>query len=217
MLVCCLRARWSSRSTPHLHCSALPDTPFLGGMTLAVLGVTRDSSHSRNALSSARAVLCSGSGGHVGGQDVVGVSVEGGAGAVVSHGGAWVGVAGGDLDVAQVDAGVEHRGDVGVAEHVLVHARQSDAGVVGEPAKSPCGGVAVQAAAQGVQEQWPVNAVGNGAVHRAGDGWRQRNRTTLWPLPTTRSTRRPCSSPRSVMSACLLYTSPSPRDRTRSR
>src|SRR5665811_1758536 len=179
MLVCCLRARWSSRSTPHLHCAALPDTPFLGGMTLAVLGVTRDSSHSRNALSSARAVLCSGSGGHVGGQDVVGVSVEGGAGTVVSHGGAWVGVAGGDLDVAQVDAGVEHGGDVGVAEHVWVHAWQSDPGVVGQAAKSSGGGVAVQAPAHGVAEQWPVNAVGDGAVYGSGDGRRQRDQDDL--------------------------------------
>ena len=37
------------------------------------------------------------------------------AGAVVAHGGAWVGVAGGDLDVAQVDSGVEHRPDAAVA------------------------------------------------------------------------------------------------------
>jgi hypothetical protein len=35
------------------------------------------------------------------------VPVEVLAGAVVAHGGAWVGVPGGDLDVAQVDAGVE--------------------------------------------------------------------------------------------------------------
>jgi hypothetical protein len=35
------------------------------------------------------------SGGHVGGEDVVGMAVEVLAGAVVAHGGAWVGVAGG--------------------------------------------------------------------------------------------------------------------------
>jgi hypothetical protein len=40
------------------------------------------------------------SGGHIGGEDVVGVPVQVVAGTVVSHGGAWVGVAGGDLDVA---------------------------------------------------------------------------------------------------------------------
>jgi hypothetical protein len=42
--------------------------------------------------------------------------------------------------------------------------------------------VAVHAAAQGVQEQWPVNAVGDGAVHRAGDGWRQRDQDDLVAL-----------------------------------
>jgi hypothetical protein len=45
------------------------------------------------------------------------------AGSVVAHGGAWVGVAGGDLDVAEVDADVEHGGDEGVAaQHVGVNA-----------------------------------------------------------------------------------------------
>jgi hypothetical protein len=32
-------------------------------------------------------------------------------------------VPGGDLDVAQVDAGVEHGGDEGVPQHVRVHPR----------------------------------------------------------------------------------------------
>ena len=49
------------------------------------------------------------------------MAVEVLAGSVVAHGGARVGVTGGDLDVAEVDAGVEHRGDEGVAEHVWVH------------------------------------------------------------------------------------------------
>src|SRR5436190_1462417 len=38
-------------------------------------------------------------------EDVVGVSVEVRAGAVVAHAGAWAGVVGGDLDVAEPDAG----------------------------------------------------------------------------------------------------------------
>jgi hypothetical protein len=53
----------------------------------------------------------SSSGGHVGGEDVIGVAVEVLPSSVVSHGGAGVGVAGGDLDVAQIDAGVEHGSD----------------------------------------------------------------------------------------------------------
>ena len=46
----------------------------------------------------------SGAGGHEGGEDVVRVAVEVLASPVVAHCGARVGVAGGDLDIAQVDA-----------------------------------------------------------------------------------------------------------------
>jgi hypothetical protein len=48
----------------------------------------------------------SGAGGHVGGEDVVRVAVEVLAGSVISHRRARVGVAGGDLDVSEVDAGI---------------------------------------------------------------------------------------------------------------
>lgn len=54
------------------------------------------------------------------------------AGAVVAHRGAGVGVPGGDLDVAEVDAGIEHRGDEGVAQHVWMHAWQLHPGVISE-------------------------------------------------------------------------------------
>ena len=60
------------------------------------------------------------------------MAVEVVAGAVVAHGGSWVGVAGGDLYVAQVDAGVEHGSDEGVPEHERVRPRQLDPGVVGD-------------------------------------------------------------------------------------
>ncbi len=40
------------------------------------------------------------------------------AGMAVAHGGAGVSVAGGDLYVAQVESGVQHRSDEGVPEHV---------------------------------------------------------------------------------------------------
>src|SRR3954453_21880155 len=65
-------------------------------------------------------------GGHEGGEDVVGMSVEVFAGSVVAHGGSRVGVADGDLYVAQVNTGVQHRGDEDVPEHVRVHPRQLD-------------------------------------------------------------------------------------------
>lgn len=58
------------------------------------------------------------SGGHVGGQDVVGVAVEVLASPVVPHRGAWIGMAGGDLDVPRVYSGIQHGRHEGVPEHV---------------------------------------------------------------------------------------------------
>lgn len=46
------------------------------------------------------------------------MAVEGDPSAVVTHGGAWVGVAGGFLDVAERHAGIESGGDEGVAQRV---------------------------------------------------------------------------------------------------
>ncbi len=60
----------------------------------------------------------SGTGGHVGSEDVVRMAVKVLACSVVAHGGPRVGVPGCDLYVAQVDAGVEHGGDEGVPQHV---------------------------------------------------------------------------------------------------
>ena len=62
----------------------------------------------------------SGSGGHVGGQDVVRVTSEVLTGPVITHRGPRICMPGSDLDVPQVHARVEHGGDEGVAEHVRV-------------------------------------------------------------------------------------------------
>ena len=110
------------------------------------------------------------------------MAVQGGAGAVVAHGGAGVGVSGGDLDVAQVDAGVEHGGDVGVAQHVGVHAWESYAGGVGEVAQASGGGVSVQAAPGGVEQQRPFGTGGDSSVDGAGDGWWQGHQDDLVSL-----------------------------------
>src|ERR1700730_7357594 len=61
-----------------------------------------------------------GSGGHVGGEDVVGVAVQVLVGPVVAHCGARVGVTGGDLDILAVNASVEHGRDEGMTEHMGV-------------------------------------------------------------------------------------------------
>jgi len=55
------------------------------------------------------------------------VAVEVLAGPVVAHRRPRVGVARGDLHVAQADAGVEHGRDERVSEHVRVHPRHPDA------------------------------------------------------------------------------------------
>lgn len=89
---------------------------------------------------------------------------------VQAHGGARVGVSGGDLGVAQVYAGVEHGGDERVAKHVRVHARDLHAGgglQVSEPAG---GGVAVHAGAAAVLQDRPAGTVADGALDRARDG-----------------------------------------------
>lgn len=70
----------------------------------------------------------SGAGCHVGGQNVVGVAVEVLAGSVITHRGAGIGMAGGDLDVSQVNTGVQHGRDERVSEHVWVWAGDSYSG-----------------------------------------------------------------------------------------
>jgi hypothetical protein len=51
----------------------------------------------------------------------LGVAVEVTVGPVVAHGHTRVGVAGGDLHIAQADAGIQHGGHVDVAQHVRMH------------------------------------------------------------------------------------------------
>ena len=56
----------------------------------------------------------SGAGGHVSGKDVVAVPVEVLAGPVIAGSCAGIGVPGGDLDIAQVNASIKHGRDEGV-------------------------------------------------------------------------------------------------------
>jgi len=51
--------------------------------------------------------VASGAGGHVAGEDVVGVPVEVLAGPVIAHGRARIGVPGGDLDITQANPGIQ--------------------------------------------------------------------------------------------------------------
>ena len=101
---------------------------------------------------------------------------------VVAHRGARVGVTGSDLDMAQVDACVEHSGDEGVAEHVRVCPGGLDARACGEPSQAAGGRVPVHPAAAAVEQDRPMRAVGDGSVNGPADGRRQRYQDNLGAL-----------------------------------
>ncbi len=124
----------------------------------------------------------SGTGGHVGGEDVVRVAVEVLAGSVIPHSGARVGVPGGDLDVPKVNASVEHGRDERVSEHVRVCPGDVDAGGSGEVAQAAGGRVPVQPGASAVEQDGPAGAVPDSPVDGPPDRWRQRHQDDLGAL-----------------------------------
>ena len=122
-----------------------------------------------------------GGAGDEGGDDVGGVAVEGDPGPVVAHGGAGVGVAGGFLHVAQRDPGVERGGDERVAQRVRSDPL-GDPGAAGDPAHDPAGGVAVEPAAVGGEEDRSFAAFADGQVDGAGGAGRERDGDDLAAL-----------------------------------
>jgi len=79
----------------------------------------------------------------VGGDDVRGVPVQRGPGALVSHGGTRVSVGGGLLNVAQRHPRIQRRGDKCVPERVRPNGL-GDPGPPGDPADDPPGAMPVQ-------------------------------------------------------------------------
>ena len=81
--------------------------------------------HARHDRSSAQSpwVGGSGAGGHVGGEDVVGVAIEVLAGSVVARGGSGIGVAGGDLHVPLRLQGVDVAVGAPGEEHTQIRSR----------------------------------------------------------------------------------------------
>jgi hypothetical protein len=77
----------------------------------------------------------------------------------------------GDLHITQVDAGVEHGGHEGVAEHVWVHPGQPGSAELGKPPQAAGGGVPVHSGAAGVQQDRPAGAGCDCPVDRPGDRW----------------------------------------------
>jgi hypothetical protein len=80
--------------------------------------------------------------GDEGGDDLGGVPVKGLAAPVVSHGGAWICVAGRFLHVAERDTGVEGGGDEGMPEAVRADVFVEPSGS-GDAAHDPAGRVAI--------------------------------------------------------------------------
>ncbi len=95
------------------------------------------------------------------------------AGAVVSHGGAGVGVACCDLDVAQVDPGVKHRGHERVPEHVQVGVAYRHGAKLGQMTKTTGGGMPVHPGLAGVEQDRPRGPAADSAVDGTADGRRQ--------------------------------------------
>jgi hypothetical protein len=88
-------------------------------------------------------------------------------------------MAGGDLDVAQTDTGVEHGGHERVTEYVGVHARHPDPGGGGQVFEPSGRGVAVHADAEPVPQNRAVFAVADRAVDGSADRWRQWDQDDL--------------------------------------
>ncbi len=108
------------------------------------------------------------------------MAVEVLAGAVVAHGCSRVGVAGGDLHVAEADAGVEHGRDEGVAQHVRVHSRRA---VARRGAAWPCRHAAVPLGGAGGLLRHPP-------LDQRPDQHRRRHRERARPRTRPLRTRR---------------------------
>jgi Proline racemase len=59
---------------------------------------------------------------------------------VIAHRGAGIGVPGGDLHVAQVHPGIQHRGDKRMPEHMRMRPADGHSGGFGEAPQAPGGG-----------------------------------------------------------------------------
>jgi hypothetical protein len=91
-------------------------------------------------------------------------------------------VAGGDLDVAEADASVEHCGDEGVAQHVWVHAWHPDASAVGQVLEPSGRRVSVHPRPVDVAQNRAGVAAVDRLVDGSGDGRRERDEDDLAAL-----------------------------------
>ena len=119
--------------------------------------------------------------GDEGHHDVGGVLVEVLPAPVVDGGGPRVGVAGGDLDVAEGDPGVEGGHDEGRAQHVGVDV--AEAGPPADGRHPAVGGAPVEALPSAPDDQGAAVALAHGQVDRAGRSGNQGDRGGFVALP----------------------------------
>ena len=115
------------------------------------------------------------------GHDVRGVPVERDPGAVVAHGGAGVGVAGGLLHVAERHAGVQGGGDERVTQGVGPDTF-GDPRAAGDATHDPAGGVTIDPLPIGAHEDRPIAAFAHGEVDGSAVRGARGTVTTLPPL-----------------------------------
>ena len=104
------------------------------------------------------------------------------AGPVIPHSRARIRVAGGDLDVPEVDAGIEHGRDESVAEHVRVRPGRLDAGGLGELTQAAGGRVPVHPGAAAVEQDRPARPRSDRPVDGPANRWRQGHQDDLGAL-----------------------------------
>jgi hypothetical protein len=81
-------------------------------------------------------------------------------------------VAGGDLNVAQVHAGVQHGGDEGMAEHMRVRPGDRHASSFSQAQQAAGGYVAAHPGGPAVEQDRPADASADRTVNGPPDGWR---------------------------------------------
>ena len=107
------------------------------------------------------------------------MAVEVLAGPVVTHCRARVGVAGSDLDVTQIDPGIEHGRDERMAKHMRMPPDGPDSGGCCKPSQAASGCMAVHSGAAEVEQDRPVKAVTDRLVDGPPDRWWQRDQNDL--------------------------------------
>ena len=148
------------------------------------------------------------------GDDVRGVPVERDSGPVVAHGGAGVGVAGGFLDVAQGNAGVERRGDERVTQGVGSHAL-GNPGPSGDAAHDPAGRVSVDPAPVSPGEDRSVAALSDRQVDGPGRPGRQGDGDDLASLAQDRERAVPSLQPKILDVGAEGFGDPQPVEASR--